>query len=442
MKRREFCQILSASSMMLATPMGINRAFAAPPDRFLVMVAAAGAWDPTSFMDPKGNAVPYDKDRGVVNHYSPTEIKTAGGIRVAPNKSVSTDTDLNNVNLFYDFFNQPIISSDNGWLVVNGINSQTNNHGAGESGVWSGNLNMNDFPCLAALYAGCTMPMLPFAFSNFGFYSTTRNVVPKVEINNTSLIDTLANPNYINATTKFVEDDIFLGVEEARKNRLSRLKQRETLPEMKYQLGTIYVAEENLNQIKSFKSVLDSSQAIPTPFNKSDISSQARIACAAFKAGLAISANLSTTRRFGFDTHDDHDARHYTELAKLLLGIKYLIQEADRQGIADKLTIVVGSDFGRTPYYNEDNGKDHWSHTSMMFWGKGFRTGNRVVGETDHQFKSKKLDPVTLRPSTATNAIGLNYDNMHAALRKNLGIHTHMHSGKFPVKDQLPDLFS
>lgn len=442
MKRREFCQLLSASSMMLATPMGINQAFAASPDRFLVMIAAAGAWDPTSLMDPKGNAVPYDATRGVVNKYSPAEIKTAGGIRVAPNKSTSTDADLNNVDSFYDFFNQSIIPTDNGWLVVNGINSQTNNHGAGESGVWSGNLTMNDFPCLAALYAGCTMPMLPFSFSNFGFYSTTRNLVPKVEINNTGLIDTLANPNYINSTTKFVEDDIFQEVEVARKNRLSRLKARETLPEMKYQLGTIYTAEENLSQMKAFKSVLDSSSAIAAPFNKSDISSQARIACAAFKSGLAISANLSTTRRFGFDTHDNHDARHYTELAKLLIGIKYLIQEADRQGIADKLTIVVGSDFGRTPYYNDNNGKDHWSHTSMMFWGKGIRTGNRVVGATDHQFKSRKLDPVTLMPSTATNAIGLNYDNMHAALRKNLGINAHAHSVKFPVKSQLPDFFS
>jgi len=439
MKRREFCQLLSASSMVLATPMGLQQAFAAPPDRFLVMVGADGGWDPTSLIDPKGNAVLYDATRGVVNKFTPEEIKMAGGIKVAPNKSASTDTDLNNVNLFYDFFNQPAMGGDGGWLVVNGINTQTNNHDSGKSGVWSGNLNVNEFPCLAALYAGCTMPTLPFAFSNFGYYSTTRNLVPKVAMGNTGLIDTLANPNAINTTTRFFEEDIFQEIETARKNRISTLQSRETLPEKKYQLSTLYTTEENLSQMKVFKASLDSSPAITAPFNKSGMSSQARIACAAFKAGLAVSANLSIG---GFDTHGDHDNNQCTSLARLLIGIKYLIQEAGRQGIADRMTIIVGSDFGRTPFYNVNNGKYHWNHTSMMFWGKGIRTGNRVVGETDHQFKSKKLDPVTLLPSTAVNAIELTYESMQMAMRKNLGINTHANSSKFVIKKQLSDILS
>ena len=74
MKRREFCQLLSASSLVLATPKGVNQAFAATPDHFLVMVGAHGGWDPTISIDPKGDIL-YDATRGMINHYAVSDIK-------------------------------------------------------------------------------------------------------------------------------------------------------------------------------------------------------------------------------------------------------------------------------------------------------------------------------------------------------------------------------
>src|SRR5690606_33850391 len=93
---------------------------------------------------------------------------------------------------------------------------------------------------------------------------------------------------------------------------------------------------------------------------------QSQFAVAAFKAKMAVAANLNIG---GFDTHGNHDREHVRQLAKLLAGVDFFMQEAEAAGIADQLTIVIGSDFARGPGYNAAHdyaGKDHWPVTSMM----------------------------------------------------------------------------
>ena len=63
----------------------------------------------------------------------------------------------------------------------------------------------------------------------------------------------------------------------------------------------------------------------------------------------------------------------------------YIKDAAEALGVADQINIMVGSDFGRTTYYNgegEAGGKDHHSVTSWMtmLWGSGVEDGVRVVG--------------------------------------------------------------
>ena len=67
------------------------------------------------------------------------------------------------------------------------------------------------------------------------------------------------------------------------------------------------------------------------------------------------------------------------------------------------------------------DGKDHWSHTSMMVWaGSNFFTGNRVVGATDSNQVSRPLDPVTLTPQSG--GVVLTPEYVHQALRDLAGI--------------------
>ena len=51
----------------------------------------------------------------------------------------------------------------------------------------------------------------------------------------------------------------------------------------------------------------------------------------------------------------------------------WVAAEVIEQGRADKIIVLVASDFGRTPSYsdfsqpfNDTNGKDHWNVTSML----------------------------------------------------------------------------
>ena len=83
---------------------------------------------------------------------------------------------------------------------------------------------------------------------------------------------------------------------------------------------------------------------------------QAELAVAAFASGLAVSANLNLG---GFDTHGTHDEDQTAALTLLLEGIDHLWEQLVLRGLQDRVTVLIGSDFGRTPFYNTGDGKDH-----------------------------------------------------------------------------------
>ena len=87
------------------------------------------------------------------------------------------------------------------------------------------------------------------------------------------------------------------------------------------------------------------------------------MAIAGYRTGITISANLSTG---GFDTHSDHVNRQTQALDRLSSGIDEIWDEVVLHGLEDRVVILVTSDFGRTPGFNDGNGKDHWPVTSMM----------------------------------------------------------------------------
>jgi uncharacterized protein (DUF1501 family) len=143
----------------------------------------------------------------------------------------------------------------------------------------------------------------------------------------------------------------------------------------------------------------------------------------------------------GFDTHSDHDARHYPRLMDYLAAVDNIIDDAMARGIGDNLIIVMGSDFGRTNKYNSDNGKDHWSHTSMMVWGAPAHfQGNRVVGATDNLQRSMRVNPATL--ALDNNGVELSPEYLHQALRSLAGIDMNPGvSGVFPFAEQVLPIF-
>jgi uncharacterized protein (DUF1501 family) len=104
---------------------------------------------------------------------------------------------------------------------------------------------------------------------------------------------------------------------------------------------------------------------IPAEMPKERLSQQADIALASFKAGVCVSANLSIGQ---FDSHANNDPDQMRLIPEFLAGIAYVLRRAEELKIREQLVVIVQSEMGRTPTYNDGNGKDHWSIGSVMFW--------------------------------------------------------------------------
>ncbi len=204
-------------------------------------------------------------------------------------------------------------------------------------------------------------------------------------------------------------------------------------------MSSLYLARQAENELADLQ-VPDALVDLPAGINDLEsLMQQAQLALAAFKSGLAVSANL---RLGGFDTHGDHDRDQRRQIAKLLGGLNYIFDQIGAQGLDGKVFVVAASDFGRGPHYNgtgQGSGKDHWPITSLLAAGPGI-AGDRVIGGTNEaDQKAKDIDPGSLATVDAGSGIKLDPKQIHLALRKLAGVEGHEVSTKFPLLgDPLP----
>lgn len=428
MQRRKFLKYLASSGLGLSMPLAGSIVSAAEPQRFWVLVNAGGGWDPTYFIDPKGNRARLD-GRGPVNNYSVNAITNAGNI-VFPS-SYPTDIDppdANSPGHFANFFPRHAERL----LVINGIDTQTNNHDAGSRFVWSGKIE-EGYPSFGALAAAAAAPSEPLAFISNGGYDNTASLVAPARIGDGDVFQLLAYPNAgrpwkeAGEQAPYFPDSIYGEIERARQARMNRLIAASSLPLHRQQLNELVMArigDNNLNRLVS---------RLPERVS-SGIEGQAEVAVAAFSSGIAVAANMHIG---GFDTHGNHDQNHANRLDQLLSGIDHLWNQIEASNLADKVTVVVASDFGRTPFYNDGRGKDHWNVTSVMAMGAGIR-GNRVIGGTDNHVEALRINPQTL--ALDPNGITLTPEHVHIALRRLAGISQGLDS-QFGINEQFVDLF-
>lgn len=385
MNRRELLKLLGASGLVIANPLALTSSSASAAcaeSELWLTVAARGGWDPASLFDPKGEVD--ITGSGPVNHFTTAEIRNYGNIGVSP-YIIDPSNDR-----FANFFSQYASEI----LVINGIETSTNNHLTGEKHMWTGRID-DYYPCFAACVAGSSDTTIPLAFLSSGYYDRTGGLVAKslLSADPTSLLE-IAQPNKVYPLDSsrdqqtYFDDTIFNTVQNAQQARLDRLIAKEVLPKRKRSMEMLRNARIGRSQLSQLISRLPATlDDSANPFIK-----QAEVCCAAFSAGLATTANLEIGE---FDSHVDHDNMHYENAARLLETVDFIIQEAERQGIRERLNIVIGSDFGRTPWYNSKGGKDHWSSTGMIAMGPSIR-GNRVIGATDDAMMAQKINPSSL----------------------------------------------
>ena len=429
MDRRKFIQTMSGAGLGLSLPMFTRtHAQTTSPQRFWVSVNASGGWDPTLFIDPKGDR-PRADGRGPVNNYSEDAIRLAGNIRFAGDYPEGMEPpDGDSPGHLANFFNK----HSNRLLVINGIDTQTNNHDAGSRFIWSGKIE-SGYPSFTALVAADAAPSEPLAFISNGGYDFTASLVAPARVGNDDVFHQLAFPNAGRPNSPPEErlpyfiDELYAEIEVARMARLQRLQNRERLPLRQRQLQELFTARSGDNNLHRLVEAL--------PENPSrGLMGQAEIAVAAFASGVAVSANLSTG---GFDTHGNHDQNHYRRLTELLEGIDHLWEQIEQHGLQDKVTVIVGSDFGRTPFYNSNRGKDHWNVTSIMALGAGV-SGNRVIGASDAHFDALPINPDTLEVDP--EGIVLTPEHVHVALRRLAGVSSEF-TGQFGIQENAIDLF-
>ena len=150
----------------------------------------------------------------------------------------------------------------------------------------------------------------------------------------------------------------------------------------------------------------------------SDLRDQVRLTISALESGLTSATDLILN---GFDTHNDNDEEQGILLAHMADAIQLFWQLAEERRIADRITMVIGSDFGRTPHYNSNNGKDHWPVGSVIVMEKNVSWTNRSVGLTDEGHNALSINPSTLERDDQNGTI-IYPKHVHKALRRHLGI--------------------
>jgi hypothetical protein len=416
MDRRDFIKLASLAGMSVAgapllgraehgeytdpgRPQALGDDYQGP---LFVAVQAHGGWDPTMLCDPKGNALNQSFGEG--------DIGTAGNLRYAPIASAKAFFDANYSRM----------------MVINGVDTSTNAHDAGQRNCVSGRLG-EGYPNIAALAAGVGAPQRPMSFISFGPYDRTGGLVAPVRNGNQERLSDLSFPERMNAVdpaggsyhTPYAHEIIRL----AREKRAADLQKRNQLPRFKNAMSSMLTARSGSKELQNLQAVL------PEP-NANPLLRQAELVVAAYKAGIGVAGNLFHSN---FDTHSDHDNAQGDRMNEIVGLVSFLWQEAERQGVADKLCVLMCSDFGRTPQYNGANGKDHWSITSMIAMGAGI-PGNRVVGQTDGGHNAMLLDPATLQPTTdAAKGVRLSPAHVHRGLRRLLGIEGTAADDMFPL---------
>ncbi len=163
----------------------------------------------------------------------------------------------------------------------------------------------------------------------------------------------------------------------------------------------------------------------------------------------AIRHDLAPVVTVGSGEFDAHSRGEYASHPQAIMrGIKSVaeiahgLEDVDVGGgrtLLDMTTIVVTSEFSRTPSRNELGGKHHWPTNSMLLLGKGVRRNNngqpRVFGAVDEYLVAQAVNP--RNGSTKKGADLLDMSHGLATILAMAGIDPGPHLGQDPIIDLL-----
>jgi hypothetical protein len=162
--------------------------------------------------------------------------------------------------------------------------------------------------------------------------------------------------------------------------------------------------------------------------NLTSSQAQAAMAFQALKYDIAQSVTIELAN--GLDTHDDawatdqptNQAIGFQALATLVDDLA-AEPHADGGSLLDRTTIVVFSEFGRTPTLNSREGRDHSLTSSAMLVGAGVPHNKVVGGTSDVGLNALPIDPMT-GETTQSGGTTVNPNNILASVMASAGMDT------------------
>jgi hypothetical protein len=363
--------------------------------KLLVYYHCDGGWDSDSFSDPAIGA-------GINNYTTAgTPVPRVGKMAIAPMGNAGSNA------AFLTRFNDRLI-------FVNGVNTATNSHEDGSYCASTGKLEMGYAP-ICELHAAKYAPGAPAGWiaRDDARATTSTGLVTATPVPDGNQLRAMVTPNSASATQDRMKQADYMKTVAARDARLQALKASGvSLPKESLITEQFLAGKEARVRLEAV------AQLIPATFTQqfADI----EVTAIAMQAGITAAAQLSSG---GFDTHgnvEDNNGPNGS-LVRMTSRLTFLMDEAQRRGIADRLLVVVSAEFGRT-VLNGSGGKDHnnvgGSYTIILPPGTGL--GNRTVGYTGGRHEQRTINPTTGAPDP--NGIVLRPAIVHQAIREYLGI--------------------
>lgn len=399
--RRDFLKFAAASGVAIPSWGFISSASAQAvagiySGKILINILADGGIVGGWWIDPKNDPA-VNSWRTPVNGVTPEPV-VAAGLRMSPRGN----------NAAFIAAYAPHM------MFINGINQQTNDHGAGKRVSATGSLDMG-FPNVSALFAnkygkGTAFPWLNAAGNDV---SQGAGLAAPTPVPNANSLVALANPNAVNLTTDFMKQG---DVDKALAAQAARMQAMQARGDLAPRMNVL--SRQFLDSSEARATLARIAQFIPATFNATF--PQAHAGMVAAQAGITTTIQLSTG---GFDVHGNADQGMQTAMPRLTNLIDFVWQTAAAMGIDNRIMVRVHSDFGRTPM-NGGNGCDHWGPGGTnVIMERNAPWAGRTFGATGPRYQ-----PVLINPATgavdSVNGKQINPRHVHTALRNYLAINT------------------
>lgn len=375
----------------------------------LLTILASGAWDPSFFTDPTGE---FEHNRLT------TEVAVAHGIRYSPIELAEPMGGMTQSELDTLMSNQGFFEKHGGRMVaINGVKFDTIAHAQGRVQALTGRTTP-DYPSLAALMAAAWAPKAPLAFMSYGGDDPTMGVVPLTRFRKPVDLEELAAPHLSAKGNEYAPVQVRTLVDDAVTERSTERAAQASWPHRRRAAAKQLHARDSLRTLEGY-----------TPPATDDLTglliepeaAAIRTMMSCFSEGYCAAGHVTVE---GFDSHSDHDLQAPAALARLWAIVDQALSDAATFGVAEKLTIVVTSDFARPRTYSATDGKDHLPTGAYLVLRNSFaQLGSRHIGAMDGEGKPLPIDPVTLELTDAGKVMGAAH--VHRKLRELLGMSNH-----------------